>query len=47
VGLSTWELARGGRPVEAIVRASTAAEAAELALAQLTLRRTTRERDSR
>ena len=47
VGLSTWQLARGGQPVEAIVGASTAAEAAELALAQLTLRRTTRERDSR
>ena len=47
VGLSTWELAKGGHPVEAIVRASTAAEAAELALAQLALRSTTSEQDSR
>ena len=47
VGLSTWELARGGRPVEAIVAASTAVEAAELAMAQLSLRSTTREQDSR
>ena len=47
VGLSTWELARGGQKVEAIVRASTAAEAAQLALAQLTLRSTTSEQDSR
>ena len=41
VGLSTWELARAGRPVEAVLPASTAAEAVELALAQLTLRSTT------
>ncbi len=47
VGLSTWELARGGRPVEAILRASSAVEAAELALAQLTARSTTREDGSR
>ena len=32
VGLETWELARGGRPVEAIVVASTPAEAAERAV---------------
>ena len=47
VGLSTWELARDGRPVEAILRASSAGEAAELALAQLTARSTTREDGSR
>jgi uncharacterized protein (TIGR00725 family) len=33
VGLGTWELVRGGRPVEGIVAASTAAEAAERAVA--------------
>lgn len=33
VGLGTWELAKGGRPVEAVVAAVTAAEAAERALA--------------
>lgn len=32
VGLDTWELARGGRPVEAIVVAATPAEAAERAV---------------
>ncbi len=32
VGLGTWELARAGRPVEAIERAGTAAEAAARAL---------------
>ena len=32
VGLGTWELARDGRPVDAVVRASTAAEAAERAI---------------
>ena len=44
VGLSTWELARQGRPVDAIVRATGAAEAAGLALAQPTLRSSTRDR---
>ena len=33
VGLGTWELARDGRPVEAIVVAATPAEAAERAVA--------------
>jgi hypothetical protein len=33
VGLGTWELGRGGRPVPAIVAASTPAEAAESAVA--------------
>ncbi|HUR22912.1 MAG TPA: hypothetical protein VMZ73_03465, partial [Acidimicrobiales bacterium] len=33
VGLETWELARNGRPVEAIVVATTPAEAAERAVA--------------
>ena len=33
VGLGTWELARGGQPVDAIVVAGTAAEAAEQAVA--------------
>lgn len=33
VGLETWELARNGRPVEAIVVAMTPAEAAERAVA--------------
>ena len=32
VGLGTWELAKGGEPVEDIVRAATPAEAVELAL---------------
>lgn len=32
VGLGTWELARDGRPVEAIVVAATPAEAAETAV---------------
>ena len=32
VGLGTWELAREGRPVAAIVQATTAAEAAETAI---------------
>jgi uncharacterized protein (TIGR00725 family) len=32
VGLGTWELARGGQPVEAIVAADTAVEAVESAL---------------
>jgi uncharacterized protein (TIGR00725 family) len=47
VGLSTWELAREGRPVEAVVRAAGAAEAAELALGQPTLRSSTSERGAR
>ena len=33
VGLATWELAKGGRPVDAIVRAATAAEAVDAAFA--------------
>jgi uncharacterized protein (TIGR00725 family) len=33
VGLGTWELSRDGRPVAAIVMATTAAEAAETAVA--------------
>jgi uncharacterized protein (TIGR00725 family) len=32
IGLSTWELARAGRPVEAVVPAATPAEAVRLAL---------------
>ena len=32
VGLGTWELSKGGEPVEDIVRAATAAEAVELVL---------------
>src|SRR5438132_8061358 len=32
VGLATWELAKGGRPVDPIVRASTAEEAVAQAL---------------
>jgi uncharacterized protein (TIGR00725 family) len=39
VGLETWELARDGRPVEAIVVAATPAEAAERAVALATARR--------
>ena len=35
VGLNTWELARAGRAVEAIVRARSAEEAVELALGRL------------
>jgi len=34
VGLGTWELGRGGRPVEAVLRAQTPQEAVELALAR-------------
>jgi uncharacterized protein (TIGR00725 family) len=33
VGLGTWELSRGGRPVDAVVEAATAEEAAEKAVA--------------
>ena len=33
VGLATWELSKAGAPIEAIVRASTPAEAVEKALA--------------
>ena len=33
VGLGTWELGRGGRPVEAVVVAGSAVEAAETAVA--------------
>ena len=47
VGLSTWELARAGRPVPAIVPAAGATEAAELALAQRTVRSSTSDRGSR
>ncbi len=45
VGVSTWELAKGGKAVDAIVRVSSAAEAADAALAaaQEVLRRTTSE----
>jgi uncharacterized protein (TIGR00725 family) len=32
VGLGTWELSKGGRPVEGVVAARSPAEAAELAL---------------
>jgi len=32
VGLSTWELAKGGRPVDAIIRAATPEEAVRAAL---------------
>ncbi len=39
VGVGTWELAREGRPVEAIVTAATPAEAAEKAVALATGRR--------
>jgi uncharacterized protein (TIGR00725 family) len=35
VGLDTWELAKRGGPVEAIVRASSAAEAVSLALQRM------------
>lgn len=33
VGLGTWELARGGHPVDAVIVAATPAEAAEAAVA--------------
>ena len=33
VGLRTWELAKDGQPVEAIVRAESPADAVEMALA--------------
>jgi uncharacterized protein (TIGR00725 family) len=33
VGMATWELAKGGRPVEAIVQAATPLDAVEAALA--------------
>jgi uncharacterized protein (TIGR00725 family) len=39
VGLGTWELARDGRPVEAILGAGTPAEAAELAVAEVLRKR--------
>lgn len=39
IGLGTWELARNGRPVDAIVAVATPAEAAERALALATARR--------
>jgi len=35
VGLGTWELAKGGRPVEAVVRADNPRHAVELALARV------------
>jgi uncharacterized protein (TIGR00725 family) len=35
VGLDTWQLAKHGEPVEAIVRASSAAEAVSLALQRM------------
>jgi hypothetical protein len=45
IGISTWELAQGGRPVDVIVRVESAVEAAEeaVARAQAILRSTTRE----
>jgi uncharacterized protein (TIGR00725 family) len=39
VGLDTWELARAGQPVPAVIRAATPAEAAELAVAEVRRRR--------
>jgi uncharacterized protein (TIGR00725 family) len=39
IGLETWELARGGRPVEAIVVVATPADAAERAVALAMARR--------
>ena len=39
IGLETWELARDGQPVPAIVAAATPAEAAETAVAMATGRR--------
>ncbi len=36
VGISTWELAKGGRPVDAVVRVDTAAEAADQAILRST-----------
>ena len=39
VGLETWELARNGRPVEAIVVAATPADAAQRAVAMAMARR--------
>ncbi|MEA2901519.1 MAG: hypothetical protein QOH36_1406 [Actinomycetota bacterium] len=42
VGIGTWELAKGGRPVDAIVRVASAAEAADAAF-QAILRSTTSE----
>ena len=39
VGLGTWELVRDGRPVDAVVTASTPGEAAERAIALATARR--------
>lgn len=47
VGLSTWELARDGRPVDAVIPAAGPADAAALAFAQVSLRSTTSDRDSR
>ena len=35
IGLDTWQLAKHGRPVEAIVRASSASEAVSLALQRM------------
>jgi uncharacterized protein (TIGR00725 family) len=37
VGLGTWELARGGQPVDAIARAESPEEAVERALAHCKL----------
>ena len=39
VGLGTWELARDGRPVDAVVRAASPADAAEKAVGLATRRR--------
>jgi uncharacterized protein (TIGR00725 family) len=35
IGVATWELAKGGRPVDTIVRVATAADAAGAALAAI------------
>ena len=39
IGLGTWELARDGHPVEAVVTVTTPAQAAETAVAMATARR--------
>ena len=47
VGLSTWELAKDGHPVDAVMPAAGPADAAELVFAQASLRSTTSDRGSR
>ncbi|MDP8938560.1 MAG: TIGR00725 family protein [Actinomycetota bacterium] len=47
VGVSTWELARDGHPVDAVIPATGPADAAALAFAQVSLRSTTIDRGSR